>query len=237
MKSNEEKFREEAWRMLKENQKGFEELREAHKEYRKESEKGFEELRQQQKENQKGFKEYQKENEKGFEELREAQKENQRGFKELREAQKKTDRIFNSQWGKLIESLVEGNLVELFKECNIPVKKTSTRNEVLFDNKEYEFDIFAVNSSCIVVVEVKTELTSKKVAYFIEKMKDFKKMYPEYRDKSVYGAVAYIKSDKSCNRYAHRQGLFIIRATGNSSSIVNPKGFVPREFGEEQEIK
>ena len=40
---------------------------------------------------------------------------------------KKTDELFNSQWGKLMESLVEGDLVPLLQKRHIPVTHTQTR--------------------------------------------------------------------------------------------------------------
>ena len=47
--------------------------------------------------------------------LGEAQKETNRQLKE-------TDRRFNSQWGKLVESLVEGNIVEKFSQSMLTRK-------------------------------------------------------------------------------------------------------------------
>ena len=32
------------------------------------------------------------------------------------------------------------------------------------------------------------------------------------------------------DRYAERQGLYVIRATGSSASITNPRDFRPRTF-------
>lgn len=45
---------------------------------------------------------------------------------------------------------------------------------------------------------------------------------------TVYGAVAYLRCDESLVRYAERKGLFVIRATGSSASIVNLPDFEPR---------
>ncbi|MCY4364154.1 MAG: hypothetical protein OXE42_18560 [Gammaproteobacteria bacterium] len=49
-------------------------------------------------------------------------------------------------------------------------------------------------------------------------------------DRRVYGAVAYIKVVEEAEKYAARQGLFVIRATGSSASIINPAGFKPKRF-------
>jgi len=143
---------------------------------------------------------------------------------------KATDRRFNSQWGKLIESLVEGDIVNKFSERGIKVQGTTQRLKKLFEGKEYEFDIIAHNGDEIVVVEVKTTLDVDKVDHFIEKLKMFKNIYPEYADKKIYGAVAYLVADSASDKYSQNQKLFVIRATGNSSTIVNPPNFEARVF-------
>ena len=45
---------------------------------------------------------------------------------------------FDSQWGKLMESLVEGDLVKLFKERGIEVHDTSTRINGNYKGQNYE---------------------------------------------------------------------------------------------------
>ena len=45
---------------------------------------------------------------------------------------------FDSQWGKLMESLVEGDLIKIFKERGIEVHDTSTRIDGNFKGQNYE---------------------------------------------------------------------------------------------------
>ena len=68
------------------------------------------------------------------------------------------------------------------------------------------------------------------MARFLEKLGKFTTYRPLYRGKKIYGAVAFLKADKSVQVHAERQGLFVIRATGSSASIVNDEEFVPRVF-------
>ena len=68
-------------------------------------------------------------------------------------------------------------------------------------------------------------------------MQDFPELMPEYADRRVYGAVAYLKSHESVNVHAGRQGLFVIRATGSSASIANAPGFTPRAFGRRRQSR
>ncbi|MCY4361462.1 MAG: hypothetical protein OXE42_04625, partial [Gammaproteobacteria bacterium] len=93
-----------------------------------------------------------------------------------------------------------------------------------------EFDIVAGNGDEVVVTEVKTTLRSEDVAQFLDKLRRFTVYEPRYRGERIYGAVAYLKADGAVVTYAQRQGLFVIRATGDSASIVNDKDFKPAVF-------
>ena len=143
---------------------------------------------------------------------------------------RKTDRLFNSQWGKLVESLVEGDLVKLLKEKGVAVKRTLKNMKREHGERQFEFDIIAINGPEIVVVEVKTTLTVRDVDYFMKKLQNFTDFAPEYQGKKIYGAVAYIKADQSSHINAERRGLFVIRAVGSSSSIINKEDFKPKAF-------
>ncbi len=156
----------------------------------------------------------------------EAKREKKKYEKEMKELRG----LFTSQWGKLMESLVEGDLIGLLTGCGIAVHSIHPRVYGRRNGTHYEFDIVAGNGDEVVVVEVKTTLKSEQVTEFLEKLQRFTVYEPLYRGKRIYGAVAYLKADSSVTLYAERQGLFVIRATGSSASIVNDDEFVPRVF-------
>lgn len=135
-----------------------------------------------------------------------------------------------SLWGKLVESLVEGDLVRLLQEQGIEVHHTIQRLKGFSGKTNYEFDIIALNGTEMVVVEVKTTLRSHDVKDFVHKMGKFREWVPKYAENRIYGAMAYIHADSNVIRQAEKNGFFIIRATGDSASIVNPDGFKPKEF-------
>jgi len=139
--------------------------------------------------------------------------------------------LFEGQWGKLMESLVEGDLVNLLQGHGIRINDTSTRRKGCRGGENYEFDIIAHDGEQIVVVEVKTTLWVGLVDKFIDRLHRAKDYMPEYATHTVFGAVAYLRAEQGSDRYAQNQGLFVIRATGNSAAIVNPAGFQPRKFG------
>ena len=166
-------------------------------------------------------------------------KDTDRRMKETDRRLKKAEALFTTQWGKLMESLIEGDLIRLLQEKGIQVERTSN-NETgrmnYIDEKgkkrqEYcEIDIIAKNGLEIVPVEVKTTLGIRSVKKFLDVLKRFPQLFPEYKDKKIYGAVAYLRSQSEAHYFAEKQGLFVIRATGNSSSIINQKKFKPKVF-------
>jgi len=158
-----------------------------------------------------------------FQELAQQSKESDKKMKKLED-------LFTSQWGKLMESLVKGDLVKLLRERNVPVERTVQRAHGNYQGTSYEFDIIAVNGREIVIVEVKTTLRPSDVKHFMGKLARAKTWLHEYRDKTIYGAMAYLEADADCDQMALKKGLFVIRATGSSASIINPPGFKPKSF-------
>ena len=106
---------------------------------------------------------------------------------------KKLEGLFTGQWGKLMESLVEGDLVPLLQARGISVQSTHTRMRGRRNGEHYEFDILAGNGEEMVVVEVKTTLKADDVKQFLEKLNKFTEYEPVYLGKQVYGAVAYLQ--------------------------------------------
>ena len=142
----------------------------------------------------------------------------------------KLSALFTSQWGKLVEALTEGCLIELLRERGLDVNRTYTRVQGLYKGNMREFDILAANGDSVVAVEVKTTLKPADVDYFIESMRQFKMMFREYRDWKVYGAVAYIKADAGSQVYAEKKGLFVIRTVGKNAVLMNKEHFRPKEW-------
>ena len=203
----------------------------------KESAQQIKELRDSQKElrdDQKELRDSQKETDRQLQETARRMKElSEEAAQRDREATKrinKLDELFNGQWGKLIESLVEGDLVKLLQERNIEVEMLAERTQKRHQDETYEVDIIAVNGTEVVAVEVKTTLGLRDVNDFRKKMKRFKDIFLAYKDKTVYGAVAYLRANAGAAERAAKEGFFVIRATGGSASITNKESFKPRAF-------
>lgn len=164
---------------------------------------------------------------------KERRKEYKERQKEYEERQKEYDRKFGdlgNRWGRFVESLVEGDLVAMLRKKNIEVETIAERVRGKRNGEHFEFDIVAVNGEEVVVVEVKSTLRAEDIRHFLDRLENFTRWSPLYKGKKVYGAVAYLQVVQSAEIYAERQGLFVIRATGDSASIINKDSFRPRSF-------
>ena len=170
--------------------------------------------------------------------LKESQKEAHQHQQDLAQHIKKmsdeitrVENLFTTKWGKLMESLVNGDLVKLLQAKDVEVTKTLQNIRGKVQGEHWEVDILAINGEEIVVVEVKTTLRVKDVGRFITRtLKNFVTVFPEYEGKKIYGATAYLRAEEGADIYAQKQGLFAIRATGSSASIVNDEKFKPKAF-------
>lgn len=172
----------------------------------------------------------QKETEKLFKETDRKFQETDRQFKETDRKINKTIHLFESQWGKFVESLVNGNLIQILRSKGIDVHDTTQRRKGEHHGPPFEFDIIAKNGSEIVIVEVKSTLKVQAVKDFLDELSQVRDWLEEYKDFKLYGSVAFLTADEESPLFAERQGLFVIKATGDSAMLVNKDDFRPKEW-------
>lgn len=151
-------------------------------------------------------------------------------FKQTDKKLKELAALFTSQWGKLIESLVEGDLIRILNDRGIKVDSVLQRRRGSKEGQNFEYDLIAVNNTEIVIIEVKTTLRPQDVTEFHEKLWKAKKFMPEYKNMTIYGGVGFISAEGASDRMAEKLGFFVIKATGSSASIVNQNDFKPKAF-------
>lgn len=172
----------------------------------------------------------QKDTEARFRETDKKFQETDKKFQETDKKVKEAFELFTSQWGRLMESLVEGDILRILNERGIKVQDTSTRRKGSYEGQNYEYDIIAHNGKETVVIEVKTTLKVKDVKNFIQKLKNTRKFLRMADDDIIYGAIAFLQADAGSEIFAQNQDLFVIRATGDSAAIINPMDFIPAKF-------
>ena len=161
--------------------------------------------------------------------MQETDKKMQETDRKMQETDKKLKAFIGetgNRWGKLGENLVKGSLAQRLKERDITVEKVITNMK----GPTSEFDIVAINGTEVVVIEVKSTLDPSDVEKFKKAMESFKALWPHFKDKKVYGGLAYLMGvNRNADNLAKKEGFFVISATGDVI-IQNEEGFVPRIF-------
>ena len=151
---------------------------------------------------------------------------------------KELTNLFTGQWGKLIEALIKPGSLKLFQDRGINVKKRKTRMaERLNGGRHMEIDILLKNKveKIAVVIEVKTTLQISDVNDFIKKFDTFLDFFPKYKGYTLHGAVAGVQIDEGVDKYAYRNGLFVL-GLGREGLVrmLNDDKFDPRVFNTPQ---
>ena len=127
-----------------------------------------------------------------------------------------------------MEGLIAPGAVKLFKERGIEVDSIHQRVKVHKNGADFEVDILAVNEEYVVPIEAKSTLGVEDVREYIEKIEKFKFFFPEYKGRKVVGAVAGIVIDRGADKFAYKNGLFVIAQSGETITILNDDQFRPR---------
>ena len=62
----------------------------------------------------------------------------------------------------------------------------------------------------------------------INRLSKFKYFFPEYAQRKLVGAVGGIVIEENSDKYAYRQGLFVIAESGETVRILNDDKFKPK---------
>lgn len=133
-------------------------------------------------------------------------------------------------WGLFVENLVAPACETLFLERGIPVHQVSQRIKKRKEGETLEIDILVLNQEHTLVVEVKSRLSVADVQEFITDLQRFRHFFPEYSQNQLYGAVAGIIIDEGADRYAYRQGLFVLAQSGGTITLLNNDEFQPKAW-------
>ena len=207
----------------------------------KETEQRFQEnerlFREQTQETERLFREQTQETERLFreqaQEAEQRRKETEQQFKEtdrrIREVNKQIGNL-GGKWGRFVENMVAPACETLFLNRGIPVHQVSQRVKKRLDGKTLEIDVLVMNEHHVLVVEVKSSLGVDDVKDLIEDLRQFRQFFPEYSQKQLYGAVAGIEIEEGADKYAYRQGLYVLAQAGEAVAILNDLDFQPKSW-------
>jgi len=186
----------------------------------------------------------QKESERLFQESERRFQESERRLQEteriLKENARKTDQQIKNlskeignlggKWGRFVENMVAPACETLFISRGIAVHRVSQRVKQKLAHKTLEIDVLVTNENKVLAVEVKSSLGVDDIKEFIQDLAEFKEFFPEYSQKQLYGAVAGIEIEKGADKYAYKQGLFVLTQSGETVKILNGDNFQPKEW-------
>ena len=132
--------------------------------------------------------------------------------------------------GEVAEDLFFRNVRYLFKEERDLIFSDVKRN--LKKKGSGEYDIVAVNGDAVLVIEVKNKLQNRMVDNFVEKkLPKFKKTFPEYRGRRLFGGIGALVVKDAVGRYAEKAGLYVLtQTTEGGAGLINRKNFRAKEF-------
>jgi len=157
-------------------------------------------------------------------------------FLQMRETDQKIKEVsrivgnLGNRLGEFVEHMVAPSVLRLFQERGIEVHQIFPNAKATRGNEGIEVDILAVNGHELVATECKSKMSTEDVDRHIERLQKIKRMFPQWADHHVYGALASMVWDKDVADYAENNGLFLIGQNGETVEICNAKDFEPKAF-------
>ena len=157
--------------------------------------------------------------------------ETEEDIREVNLSIKRLEQLFTSEWGKLIESLAESGIVQIFQKRALAITELSRRMKSQRNGRQMEVDFVLSNSKEIVVGEVKTTLKVQDVREFLDELKEFSAFFPRYSGSRTYGAIVGIRIEEESDKFAYRNGLFVLTIGGEGMlKMLNDEKFQPVDF-------
>jgi hypothetical protein len=207
------------------------------KEMFKENGRQLQEVREMFKETDRQFKETEREMKEMFQETKEMFRETDKKFNETDKKFNATDKKFKEtdkkisqlgdRIGEIIESMVEGGIVEKFNQLNHSFHFNRCGRHVKFYYDQLsiagEIDLLLENNEVALLIEVKTNLTVSDVQDHLERIKKYCRcLEAEGKQYKLFGAVAGGVIHEDIKNYVLKHGLFLITQSGNSFKIIQP---------------
>ena len=124
--------------------------------------------------------------------------------------------------GEIAEDLFRRNLPSLLSGYGITEEQVY-RNAHMPGRRQY--DLVAVNGSLVFVFEVKNKLRENDIKRFCDlQLPDFKRVFPIYRDHTVYGGIGALVVKDEMQTQAEKRGLFVLtQGENDSAKLHEPK--------------
>ena len=150
-------------------------------------------------------------------------KETDKKFKEIGGIGKSNGEIAEDFFATALEqNLQVGNLKFDFVDFNLRRKRKNT---------EAEYDIILYNNYKVLIIEIKYNFKMHHLrTFYDERMKKFRKLFPEYSKYKVYGGIAALTFDKNVIQEAKNYGFYILKQNNDKIKIATKKNFEPSDI-------
>jgi hypothetical protein len=144
--------------------------------------------------------------------------------------------------GRFAEGLVAPCLKKIFEKLGVIITDVSPRRKRDLDNKTLEIDILCLGKvlannklmleegiKIAILSEVKSFLHAREITDFINKdIPQFHLFFDEYKDYPIIGAVSGMTIEEGAEKYAEKEGLFVLVPAEDNVRLFNAKGFIPK---------
>ncbi|MDR1306980.1 MAG: hypothetical protein LBK74_05360 [Treponema sp.] len=153
--------------------------------------------------------------------------------RQMKETDKRVGEITN-RLGDMVEHMVIPNLTVKFRELGFTF--TQAGNLKITDPEHdifTEVDALLENDDKVMAVEIKTTLRIGDIDDHLDRMEKLRFRTNLRNDRRIYlGAVAGVVIDAGVQKYALRNGLYVLKPSGETFIVTEPaaEGCVPREW-------
>ena len=157
--------------------------------------------------------------------------------KEMKESATRLDKELGhlgNRFGEMVEHMVLPNLLEKFQELKFIFTKVYPHAVIRDkDNKVIaEVDITLENGEIVMLVEVKSKLTTEDITEHVERIEKFRAYADARKDPRQYmGAVAGMVMNENEKRFAFKRGFYVVEPSGETFNILAPESpYTPRKW-------
>ena len=140
-----------------------------------------------------------------------------------------------NKFGSFTEGLALPSMEKLLRE-RFGMTVISPRTKVRSGQEEIEIDVLAYANgevNAVYLVEVKSHLDQRAIQQMLDLLERFPKLFPEHRDKALYGILAMVQGGKALRQAVLEQGLYLASIHDEQFRLDTPADFVPKRFNPE----
>ena len=137
-----------------------------------------------------------------------------------------------NKFGSFTEGLALPSMEKLLRE-RFGMTVISPRTKVRSGQEEIEIDVLAYANgevNAVYLVEVKSHLDQRAIQQMLDLLERFPKLFPEHRDKALYGILAMVQGGKALRQAVLEQGLYLASIHDEQFRLDTPADFVPKRF-------